>query len=102
MRLKYSMRGVGCGILFTMFIFLVIIIPDRDLNGKMESEKTEVQNEKNGLEKLLGVQESSADDNKNSVDSESTGTDGENSANDAEEVNSDETAQTDKPEKTEE
>ena len=69
---------------------------------------TEVQwaieqgNEKNGLEKLLGVQESSADDNKNSVDSESTGTDGENSANDAEEVNSDETAQTDKPEKTEE
>lgn len=75
MRLKYYMRGVGCGILFTMFIFLVIIIPDRDLNGKMETEKTEVQNEKNGLEKLLGVQENSEDDNQNDADSENADTD---------------------------
>ena len=32
MKLKYYMRGVGCGILFTMFIFMVIIIPNLNHN----------------------------------------------------------------------
>ena len=36
MKLKYYMRGVGCGILFTLFIFVVIIIPNLKLKDKLE------------------------------------------------------------------
>ena len=38
MKLKYYIRGVGCGILFTMFIFMVIIIPSLKLDSKIEKE----------------------------------------------------------------
>ncbi len=39
MKLKYYMRGVGTGILFTLFVFVVIIIPNLKLENKI-SEAT--------------------------------------------------------------
>ena len=56
MKLKYYIRGVGCGILFTMFIFMVIIIPSLKLDNKIETntntEKNENENSQAG--KLVG------------------------------------------------
>ena len=37
MKLKYYMRGVGTGILFSLFVFLVIIIPNVRLEEKMKA-----------------------------------------------------------------
>lgn len=39
MKLKYYMRGVGCGIIFTLFVFVVIIIPNLKLESKINETK---------------------------------------------------------------
>ena len=56
MKLKYYMRGVGCGILFTLFIFVVIIIPNLKLKDKIEENtdnKAQTQDETD-IGKLVG------------------------------------------------
>ena len=56
MKLKYYMRGVGCGILFTLFIFVVIIIPNLKLKDKTEENtgnKAQTQDESD-ISKLVG------------------------------------------------
>lgn len=55
MKVKYYIRGVGVGILFTMFIFLVIIIPNMKLNDKMTADKEETVQTESDLGKLLGA-----------------------------------------------
>lgn len=61
MKLKYYMRGVGVGILFTMFVFLVIIIPNLELN-QIVSEKTASSESAADVSGLLGVKEEAASD----------------------------------------
>ena len=40
MKLKYYMRGLGTGILFTLFVFVVIIIPNLKLENKINEVST--------------------------------------------------------------
>lgn len=61
MKAKYYLRGIGVGILFTMFIFLVIIIPNMKLSDKIESEKEETVQTESNLGKLLGSQPEESD-----------------------------------------
>ncbi|MBR5967536.1 MAG: hypothetical protein IK001_02945, partial [Lachnospiraceae bacterium] len=44
MKLKYYMRGVGTGILFTLFIFVVIIIPNLKLENKIKEATANEEN----------------------------------------------------------
>ena len=53
MKLKYYMRGVGTGILFTMFIFIVIIIPNLKLENKIAGTAEQV-NENSDISGLVG------------------------------------------------
>lgn len=43
MQLKYFMRGVGTGVLFTLFVFLVIIIPNLDLESRLAEEDKKIE-----------------------------------------------------------
>ncbi|MBO7634874.1 MAG: hypothetical protein J6S72_10940, partial [Lachnospiraceae bacterium] len=44
MKLKYYMRGVGTGILFTLFIFVVIIIPNLKLENRIKEATANEEN----------------------------------------------------------
>ena len=59
MRLKYYMRGVGTGIIFSLFVFLVIIIPNVRLEERMKSNGASADGSgdtgrNDGLSGLLG------------------------------------------------
>lgn len=58
MKLKYYMRGVGVGILFTMFIFIVIIIPNLELK-QIISENEQAADDTAKVSSLLGVNDGS-------------------------------------------
>lgn len=62
MKLKYYMRGVGVGILFTMFIFLVIIIPNLQLDRIISNNVTPAADAE-GVSGLLGAVEGKNDNN---------------------------------------
>ncbi|MCR5727287.1 MAG: hypothetical protein K6G24_07465, partial [Lachnospiraceae bacterium] len=66
MKLKYYMRGIGVGIIFSIFIFRVIVIPNLKLENKIENNtNTETNQDDTQAGKLVGqnnTQPTSADD----------------------------------------
>ena len=55
MKLKYYMRGVGTGIIFSLFVFLVIIIPNVRLEERMKGTSTAANASETGkLDGILG------------------------------------------------
>lgn len=53
MKLKYYMRGVGTGILFTLFVFVVIIIPNMKLESRISEAGLDTE-EKTDVSALVG------------------------------------------------
>ncbi len=56
MKLKYYMRGVGSGILFTLFIFVVIIIPNLKLEQKISdnTNPSSIEQPGDGVASIVG------------------------------------------------
>lgn len=101
MRLKYYMRGVGCGIIFTLFVFVVIIIPNLKLESKINETKQSAT-ENDAVSALVGKDNiSNAPDDNDSELTPGT-TDITNGADNADKAdNADSTGNADKAENAE-
>ena len=75
MKLKYYMRGIGVGIIFSIFIFRVIVIPNLKLENKIENNTpTEANQDETQAGKLVGQNNTQPTSAENVTDTESPGT----------------------------